>query len=66
MKFLLPPAFAVVFSTAGVALGCHAAGMPPRDVALAATLAFALSFAAAFGAALLAGRPRRLRPPSTS
>lgn len=61
MKSLLPPTLAVIFSTAGVALGCHAAGMPPRDVALATTLAFAAAFTAAFGAALLAGRSRPLR-----
>lgn len=66
MKPLLPPAFAVLVSTAGTVWGCHAAGMTPPEVALAGALAFTLSFAAAFVAVLLVSRPRGLpRDPSS-
>ena len=61
MKFLIPPLFAVVLSTAGTAWGCHAVGMPLPDVKLATALAFSVSGVAAFGAVLLAGRSRPLR-----
>lgn len=60
MKHLLPPAFAILISTAGTAWGCHAAGMTLPEVALATSLAFTLSFGAAFVAVLLASRPRPL------
>lgn len=60
MKHLLAPAFAVLFSTAGTFHGCHAAGMPPRDVLLAGCLAFGVSLAAASTAvALSVGRSNR-------
>ena len=60
MKYLLPPAFAVIVSTAGTIYGCHASGMPPRDVMIAGILAFTLSVTAACTAlALAAGRSRR-------
>jgi len=61
MKYLPPPSFAVLFSTAGTAFGCHIVGMPLPEVKLAAALAFAVSSTAAFGAVLLAGRTRQIR-----
>jgi hypothetical protein len=60
MKNLLPPAFAVVVSTAGTVWGCHAAGMPTPDVLIAGAVAYSLSFGAAFVAVMLANRPRPL------
>ena len=60
MKNLLAPAFAVLVSTIGTLWGCHTAGMPAADVALATALAFTVSFGAAFLAVLLASRPRGL------
>ncbi|HEX2861295.1 MAG TPA: hypothetical protein VHN79_06630 [Lacunisphaera sp.] len=60
MKHLLPPTFAVVFSTAGTAYGCHASGMPAGEVATATLLAGTVSFVAAFGAVLLARRRRTM------
>lgn len=61
MKHLLPPAFAVLASTAGTAWGCDAAGMPTTEVIIAGALAFTLSFGATFVAVLLANGPRRLQ-----
>jgi hypothetical protein len=60
MKHLLPPAFAVLVSTAGTVWGCHAAGMTTTEITIAGALAFTLSFGAAFVAVLLASRPRGL------
>jgi len=60
MKYLLPPAFAVLFSTAGTVYGCHVAGMPLRDVLMAGGLASGVSLAAASTAvALSAARSNR-------
>jgi len=58
MKYLIPPAVAVLLSTAGVAYGCDACGMPPHEVKIATMLALCVSSLVAFGAVLLA-RPRR-------
>ena len=66
MKSLIAPAFAVLASTAGTAAGCHAFGMPPSEVKLAAALAFTLALLAAGSAVALASRPRRRARPTLS
>ncbi|HWA28362.1 MAG TPA: hypothetical protein VG734_22120 [Lacunisphaera sp.] len=59
MKNLIVPTLSVMFSTAGVAVGCHAYGMPDHDVAIATWVAGSVASITATAAMLLARARQR-------
>jgi hypothetical protein len=65
MKNLIFPTLSVMLSTAGVAVGCHAFGMPDDDVVIATWVAGTVGSLAAT-AAMLVARARQRAPLPTA